>query len=272
MMTEIKYQNQISKQIPTDKEFRFRMGLEKVDEYFLKIDDERNKVTRINKILKGNSVFYIKERKQEIFETLLCLFPFLKVYAGSNSTFTIEECFLAIAKISEADIMVVDKDKKIIALAVCFPTGWEPSEKLGKTVSEAHQIIPKFKESVESQLSVFLDKLRLGDVYCRTNVGFLPGDYLSCAPTDNVPKITTKMGKKDIFVRLERQGITKTKNGNVIFGIKVQNVELGFFIANGENKQGVICSLNTMPDEIAEYKGIPSSGIKQHLLNLIQYF
>lgn len=269
-ITQPKYQAQIEKQIPINHNYKPRMGLMKSKGFFFTVDSEFCKAQRIAD-LKANKeiVSFLLEEKEKIHDCFFRLNNVLKVSCDTESEDSIKFCFTEMAKWSDADILIIDEELKLIASAVCFPTGWEPKEKLGKTVFEAHQVIPSVNKEIGKSISLFLEKLTPNESYQRSNIGFLSGDFLDCRPSKNIQRISQTASINEVWVRVENQAFLKLENGCVVFGIKIENIPLKFFIMNTENKQGLLSMLMTMPKEMAEYKGI-SNGIKERIISLIQ--
>jgi len=56
-----------------------------------------------------------------------------------------------------------------VAFMCCFPSGFDPSEKLGKTLVEIHAPVPSY-EKIGSSMEKFFAKLEVGKSVKRTNV------------------------------------------------------------------------------------------------------
>lgn len=269
-MSKDKYKIEIDKQLPKGQVYKPRMGLHKKEDFFFEIDSEFNREVRLRMLASNTNeyVSYRKESKDIVTESLGLFYLPLQLVIDKTDEKSVENSFYEIAKASDSDIILLDETKKIIASAVCFPTGWEPKDKLGQTVDEAHGVIPDVNTVVGPSINKFLDKLNVGELYTRSNIGFIAVDELDCRPSKNVKKLTSKFSSRDTWIRLENQGITKLPNGHIVFGIKVENIPLHWFIVNGENKNGLRTMLTTMSESMAEYKGI-SGEIRSKLIGMV---
>lgn len=270
-MSHEKYKTEIAKQLPQWQSYKPRMGLHKKENFFFETDSEFNKEARLRMLAANASeyVSYKKENKDLVIESLGLFYLPLQLVIDRTDKSSVEQSFFEIAKASDSDIILLDETKKIIASAVCFPSGWEPKEKLGNTVDEAHGVIPDVNSMVGSSINKFLDRLAVGELYTRSNIGFIGEDILDCRPSKQIKKLTNKLDSRNTWIRLENQGIVKLPNGHIVFGIKVENIPLHWFIVNSENKNGLREMLTTMPESMAVYKGI-SGEIRSRLIGMVR--
>ncbi len=177
----------------------------------------------------------------------------------------------------EPDLIFINpRTKKIIGEAVCFPSKWNPEEKIDKTIEEAHAIIPAMnKNNLNHSIDIFLKKLAPYDVeldkgiYLRANIGFTQLDELNQHPNKRLPPISIE--DNNFYIRLEEQAIMKLPNTEIIiFGIRVKNIK--FKDVEKDQIPGLINMLSTMSQDMADYKGIGSKEVRTKLINSLSNY
>ena len=63
---------------------------------------------------------------------------------------------------------------RLVAAAVGFPTDWRLSEKMGKPLHAVHEPIHGYAEQLSEGVDRFMDKLRVGEIFGRTNMFVMP--------------------------------------------------------------------------------------------------
>lgn len=102
--------------------------------------------------------------------------------------------------------------------ALCFPNRWRLTDKAGKPVLAVHEPVPEYAEKLSAQVDFFLDRLRPGRCFRRSNWGLVSTDQLHLP--DPVPPVNPAIDK-DFFVRHEGQSFVKLpETGAVIFTIR----------------------------------------------------
>ncbi len=144
--------------------------------------------------------------------------------------------------------------------AVCFPTGWDPAEKLGRTVAEIHGIVPTLNAELGARIDRFLGGLKPGEVVERENWGLAGSGELRMHPALGRRRLDSGSGVDDAWFRLEEQGFAAVPGGRVVvFMIHVRTWPLREVAALPGVGTGLARALESMPEGIAAYKGVASA-------------
>ncbi len=138
---------------------------------------------------------------------------------------------------------------------VCFPSGWDPVEKLGQTVTEIHGAVPGLNEALAERIRRFLSGLRPGQVFERENWGLAATGELDLHPALGRPRLG--LGTTDVWFRLEEQAFIGLEGGeSLLFLIHVRTWPLHEVIKATGAGDGFERMFRTMPAEVAAYKGL----------------
>lgn len=152
--------------------------------------------------------------------------------------------------------------------AVCFPTSWALTEKMGLTLDEVHGVVPGLNPALGPTISQFLQKLKVGAAYERSNWGLAATPELNLHPALARPRLSLPLNLEHIWVRVEDQILAAlTTPGGILFGIRLRVLPLGQILDDGGFRSGFHRALKTMPDALAAYKGI--APIRDDLLILV---
>jgi hypothetical protein len=94
---------------------------------------------------------------------------------------------------------------RLVGAVVCFPSGWAPREKLGRTVAEIHGIVPTLNPTLGRQIEGFLGRLDPGSSWERDNWGLSRGAELNRHPYRNLPRLDEATPLEEVFLRVEHQ-------------------------------------------------------------------
>lgn len=240
--------DQILRQIPANQPFVPRMGMAKGDlSFFSKIDVNSKKYEEKVKLFGSDFVFIHATREAEP--------AVLEFEDFDKSSF--------LPKFShEADLLFLDEELRVQGEFVFFPSMWEPEPKFGKLVEEAHSLVPGLNTNLGKTIRTFLERLPADSktVFLRTNLGVTQTDELNQHPNRKLPPLTDV---DNCYVRVEEQGFLKLAMSRyTVFGIKVYSVPLHDFCSHEEAARGLFIALDTMPDDMAEYKGLLKSKVK----------
>lgn len=138
------------------------------------------------------------------------------------------------------------------ALSVCFPSGWDPREKAGKTFAEIHEpladadLIKKASGHIAQMICTRGPFLR--HVWSIANTG-----ELSRRP-DLVPPWTDQ-GLDEMWFRAERQVTIPVDPDTALFLIRVYVTPLRRIIEFQDKALALRDSINSMSEAVIEYKG-----------------
>lgn len=146
---------------------------------------------------------------------------------------------------------------RMIAGAVCFPSGWAMREKMGKPIDEIHSIVPGLNVALGRQINSFLEKLAPEASWERENWGVSADTELNHHPSLARKKLGSDATLDATWIRLERQLFYKLpRTGAIVFGIRVSHHRISDLAAESEAARRLSRALETMPEDMAVYKGI----------------
>lgn len=120
---------------------------------------------------------------------------------------------------------------RLVAAAVGFPTDWRLSEKMGKPLHAVHEPIHGYAEQLSDGVDRFMERLRTGEIYGRTNMFVMPSDdlrYMPMLPADQrYAHVTPENAGSTLFARCERETLRRLpQTGAVVFTIGVYRAPL----------------------------------------------
>lgn len=161
----------------------------------------------------------------------------------------------------EPDFLLLSRgaDRRAVfrAGSVCFPSSWPPEEKLGLPIDEIHSVVPGLNAALGKRISGFLERLRPGVAWLRSNWGLSRSEERNQHPSRNLPRLDAQTGLKEVWLRVERQALVALpESGGVLFGIRIETVPLAKIAQDVLARHRLLCQLKTMPDDMAAYKNI----------------
>lgn len=151
----------------------------------------------------------------------------------------------------------VGEEFRLVGGVVCFPSGWDPVEKLGRTVTEIHGAVPGLNAALADRIRKFLGGLRPGQVFERENWGLAATGELDLHPAAGRPRLEAGLTDRDVWFRLEEQAFIGLDAGEaLLFLIHVRTWPLVEVLEASGAKEGFDRMLATMPAEVAAYKGL----------------
>ncbi len=150
---------------------------------------------------------------------------------------------------------------RLQAAVVCFPSSWVPAEKIGLSLDDIHQIVPKLNATLGATISQFLTRLRPGTAYERANWGLAATPERNMHPALPRPRLDLPVDPARIWLRIEDQILaTLPITGGILFGIRLRVIPLATILADPQLKPGFQRALATMPEPLAPTKAWPPSG------------
>ncbi len=150
-----------------------------------------------------------------------------------------------------------EADFRFCGGAVCFPTAWDPMEKVGRTLPEIHAPVPTLNGELGPRIRRFLNGLRAGEVFERENWGLAATPELRLHPALARPRLGVTGGLEGVWFRLEEQAFVKMPGAEVLlFLIHVRVWPLVEVAAVPGVAAGLARALRTMPGPVAAYKGL----------------
>jgi len=150
-----------------------------------------------------------------------------------------------------------DEPLRWVGGAVCAASGWDPGEKLGKTVMEIHAPVPGLNEGLGARVDRFLDGLKPGEIWERENWGLAATGELNLHPALGRPRPDPRRGLKSLWFRLEEQAFVALPGGDaLVFLIHVRVWPLAEVLEVTGGRDAFVGMLESMSSEVADYKGL----------------
>lgn len=161
---------------------------------------------------------------------------------------------------------------RLVAGAVCFPSGWALSDKLGRPLDEIHEPVPGLNDALGRQIHVFLDRLKPSAVWWRDNWGLSADSALNHHPSLHLRPLTADARLATTWLRYEEQLLARLPDSlDVVFGIRVGRVRLTEILPFPDVTRRLAEALRSMPEAVADYKGIAPARatLLQQLTDLV---
>lgn len=164
----------------------------------------------------------------------------------------------------EADYLLLKPDQdgvfRLYAGCLCFPSHWALNDKIGRSMAEIHVPVPGLNETLGKQIDGFLNRIKPGISWERENWGLSRTPELNLHPERNSPRLDETVELDEVWFRLEQQSLVALpSSGGILFGIKIVQFRMDEIMAEAAPRQGMIRALQTMPEPMAQYKGISSA-------------
>lgn len=116
--------------------------------------------------------------------------------------------------------------------AVAFPTDWHLADKIGLPLLGVHAPIHGYAEQLSDGVDRFIDDLKPGEIWGRTNWFVVASDALRYLPADDpqtrFAHVTAANAGETLFVRCERQTLRRLpQSGATLFNIGIYREPLG---------------------------------------------
>lgn len=171
------------------------------------------------------------------------------------------ELLLSLGRQWEPDFLLISVEPagmvRLVGGCVCFPSSWSLEEKMGKPIEGIHAVVPGLNQSIGPQIHNFLSKLRPGIAWLRSNWGVSASGEMNQHPAINVPRLDEASDLEQVWLRIERQALVSLPvNKGVLFGIRIEVHRLSDIRQQDSVARGLQRSLRTMPEAMANYKGL----------------
>ncbi len=115
---------------------------------------------------------------------------------------------------------------RLVAAAVAFPTDWRLAEKMGRPLHAVHEPIHGYAEQLSDGVDRFMERLRVGEIYGRTNVFVMPSGeprYMPTVPPEaRYAHVNAENAGSSLFARCERETLRRLpETGAIVFTIGV---------------------------------------------------
>ncbi|HTI68465.1 MAG TPA: heme-dependent oxidative N-demethylase subunit alpha family protein [Candidatus Limnocylindria bacterium] len=150
---------------------------------------------------------------------------------------------------------------------VCFPSSWDVREKADRSITDVHSIVPTLNENLGARIRSFLSRLPEDGLFERENWGLAATCELNAHPERGLPRLGAVATLDRTWLRLEHQAFRRLpRNQGLLFALRVEVFRLDELLLEDEAKGDFARMMETMPPEVASYKGVEmarSSLIRQ---------
>lgn len=167
----------------------------------------------------------------------------------------------ALASAWEPDFVLLRRNAgdefRMVGGSVCFPSSWAPEEKVGQTVDAIHRPVPTLNDELGPRIRTFLAKLPAGPVFERENWGLAGVPERNLHPRRRMSRLGPEAALDQVWLRVEHQAFRALpRSGGLLFVIHLTVHPLAEVVAVPGVREAFRQMLETMPDAIADYKGI----------------
>ena len=135
---------------------------------------------------------------------------------------------------------------------LCFPNRWRLADKAGKPIIAVHAPVPEYADKLSSQVDFFLDRLRPGRRFTRSNWGLASSATLHL-PDPIAP--VNPLADSNFFMRREDQSFVKLPiSSAVIFTIRTTVTP--WAEVSPEDRAAVVDYAKTLPPAWLGYKSM----------------
>ncbi|MBI5774145.1 MAG: DUF3445 domain-containing protein, partial [Verrucomicrobia bacterium] len=183
------------------------------------------------------------------------------------------EKLLALGRAWESDFLLLapggDGEFRLVAGVVCFPSSWRVTEKIGRGLEFIHGPVPSLNPTLGPAVRQFLARLRPGVAWLRSNWGMSRSPELNHHPDRHLPRLTPPLAPDEVWIRIENQALVALPaSRGILFGIRLEVHSLTELKQDAAATQGLRRALQTMPEDIAVYKGL--SAARAELVRLLE--
>lgn len=167
----------------------------------------------------------------------------------------------ALAATWEPDFLLLkrmdDGDHRLVGGCVCFPSSWSVTEKLGKSVTAIHDVVPTLNAELGDRIRRFLGQLKPGSVFERENWGLAAHGEYNAHPDRGLPRLAEDTPLENVHLRVEFQAfMALPEDVGLLFLIRLGVYPVVELLKEPDVGRELRRMLESMPEEIAEYKGI----------------
>lgn len=140
---------------------------------------------------------------------------------------------------------------------VCFPSSWSLPEKVGLTLDQTHHPVPGLNPELGERIRTALERLPPGGAWKRENWGLSRDGERNHHTHRSRKRLDKTVEPNEVWLRVEHQILYRLPQTNAyLFGIRLTITPFVELVQNPDARIGVRRALETMPDEIAKYKGL----------------
>jgi hypothetical protein len=150
---------------------------------------------------------------------------------------------------------------RMVGACVCDPSWWDPGSKIGKPIEEIHAPVPTLNATLGDRIRTFLERLPTGTTLVRENWGLAAVPDRNLHPVLDRPRLGPESRVANTWLRVEHQAFRALpKTSGVAFLIWLTVHPMSEVVRDPAVAQAVRGHLESMPPEIARYKGLDALG------------
>ena len=182
---------------------------------------------------------------------------------GDDGSLSLEPLDFAGRHVQE-DLLLLDAGSVLQAGQLCFPSGWDLGSKFGKNFLDLHAPVPSRMGPTLRAADKLIERLPLHKPIARTNWGFRITNQLDLSSRhtagyrmsldERAVKINLENAGDEIFLRSERQILTRLPSGYVLFTIHTYNSKVKDECQDAGRAKAMLTFLQTTSSELIEYK------------------
>jgi hypothetical protein len=158
-------------------------------------------------------------------------------------------------------IQEIDGAPVFTAAALCFPSRWRLTDKIGKPLAAVHAPVPLYQQRLARSVDRFMHHVKPGHIACRLNWSLLDDPALFQPGgkwrTGGRCDITQGNAGHRVFLRVERQTLRRLPaSGAVLFGIRVHVYPLHRVIDTPQRAARLEAAVSALPPEVQHYKSL----------------
>ncbi len=155
----------------------------------------------------------------------------------------------------------IDSTFRMVGACVCDPSWWDPGSKVGKPIEEIHAPVPTLNGALGERIRTFLERLPLGSTLVRENWGLAAVPDRNLHPALDRPRLGPCSRVATTWLRVEHQAFrVLPATQGVAFLIWLTVNPLSEVVRDPALARAVRGHLDSMPPEIARYKGLDAIG------------
>ena len=144
---------------------------------------------------------------------------------------------------------------RFVAGVVCAPSRWLLRSKIGRTMLETHDPVPRYAEHIGAAVDTVLRRLSAERPVWRSNWTLVDHPALFQPEVPDGPLVEDP---SQLWVRMERETLRRLpRTGGILFTIRGYQQPLPDYIARGREHARVVRDLVArLPDDVARYKSV----------------
>lgn len=175
---------------------------------------------------------------------------------------------MMLARAIEPDFAIMratrDRVIRLVGGCVCFPSSWSPEKKIGMELADIHDVVPGLNAGLGNKIGAAMAGLKSGLTGMRADWSLKASTDLNHHPLRNMRLPDASSTPDNSFIRVERQmmvGLPEARDAaaGIAFCIRYALYKVADMAEDPELRAGVARALRTMPDEVAEYKGLATA-------------